>query len=176
MKSRSLTFASLLAVSLLTVGPLTQPVEAQEAPVKIAVVSMDQVIAQSTAGSALNDKLNAFQAEAQGQIEEQQERIQELRKQISEGVEGDDQAQLVNLQKMFEDANLQLRRFRDDKQREAQKIRAEGLQEIQAQFDPVFEEIQKEFNYDLILNQQAGVVLLVGDRVNITQMVLDRLQ
>lgn len=176
MKPRSLTFASLLAVSLLTVGPLTQPVEAQEAPVKIAVVSMDQVIAQSTAGSALNDKLNAFQAEAQGQIEEQQKRIQELRKQISEGVEGDDQAQLVNLQKMFEDANLQLRRFRDDKQREAQKIRAEGLQEIQSQFDPVFEEIQKEFNYDLILNQQAGVVLLVGDRVNITQMVLDRLQ
>lgn len=176
MTPRSLALASVFAVSLLgsTVAP--QTALAQEEPIKIAVVNMDQVIAQSAAGSALNEKLQAFQEEAQGQVEDQQKRIQELRQKVSDGVNSEDQAQLVNLQKQFEDATVQLRRFRDDKAREAQKIRAEGLQEIEKQFEPVFAAIQEEFDYDLILNQQAGVVMMVGERINITQMVIDRLQ
>ena len=176
MKIRTLIQASTLALSLLAFTPLAQPVAAQEEPIKIAVVNMDQVIAQSAAGSALNEKLQAFQAEAQTQIEAQRKTIEELRQKVSDGVNTEDQAQLVNLQKQYEDATLQLRRFSDDKQREAQKIRNEGLQDIQKQFDPVFDAIQEEFNYDLILNQQSGVVLLVGDRINITQMVIDRLK
>ncbi|WP_299843010.1 OmpH family outer membrane protein [uncultured Roseovarius sp.] len=176
MTPRSLALASVLAVSLLgsTVAP--QTALAQEEPIKIAVVNMDQVIAQSAAGSALNEKLKAFQQEAQGQVEEQQKRIQELRQKVSDGVNSEDQAQLLNLQKQFEDASLQLRRFRDDKAREAQKIQSEGLQEIEKQFEPVFAAIQEEFDYDLILNQQSGVVMMVGERINITQTVIDRLQ
>ena len=177
MKIRTFLQASALAVSLLALAPLAQPAMAQEDPIKIAVVNMEQVIARSAAGSALNDKLQAFQNEAQEQIAEQQKAIQEMREKVTEATtNGEDQAQLINLQKQFEDATLQLRRFSDDKQREAQKIRAEGLKEIQAQFDPVFEAIQQEFSYDLILNQQPGVVLMVGDRVNITDMVIERLK
>ena len=166
----------LLALSLAVISPLAQTAQAQEEPLKIAVVNMDQVIAQSAAGSALNEKLQAFQEEAQGQVEDQQKIIADLRQKVSDATGGEDQAQLVNLQKQFEDATLVLRRFRDDKAREAQKIRADGLQEIQDQFDPVFVAIQQEFDYDLILNQQSGVVLMVGERVNITQMVIDRLK
>ena len=175
MTPRSLALASVLAISLLG-GMAPQQALAQEEPLKIAVVNMDQVIAQSAAGSALNEKMKAFQEEAQGQVEDQQKRIQELRQKVSDGVNTEDQAQLVNLQKQYEDATLQLRRFRDDKAREAQKIRAEGLQEIEKQFEPVFAAIQEEFDYDLILNQQSGVVLMVGEKINITQMVIDRLQ
>ncbi len=177
MTYRSLVLASAFAVSLLgATMPQTTVAQEQEAPVKIAVVNIDQVIAQSAAGAALGEKLNAFQEEAQGQVAEQQKYIQDLRQKISDGVNSEDQAQLVNLRKQFEDATVQLRRFSDDKQREAQKIRADGMQEIQKQFDPVFTAIQEEFNYDLILNKQTGVVLLVGERVDITQMVIDRLQ
>ncbi|MEO3417281.1 OmpH family outer membrane protein [Roseovarius sp. CAU 1744] len=178
MKIRTLIQASALALSVLAVTSLSQPAQAQaqDEPIKIAVVSMEQVIAQSAAGSALNEKLQAFQAEAQAQIEAQQKIIQELRQKVADGVGSTDQTQLINLQKQYEDATLQLRRFSDDKQREAQKIRSEGLQDIQKQFDPVFAAIQEEFNYDLILNQQSGVVLMVGDSINITQMVIDRLK
>lgn len=176
MKTRTLFQATALAVSLLVVSPLVHPASAQDEPVRIAVVNMEQVIAQSAAGSALNEELNAFQAEAQTEIDQKKKDIQEMSKKVSENVGVEDQAQLINLQKQYEDAILELRRFTDEKQREAQKIRTEGLQEIQKQFDPVFDAIQKEFDYDLILNQQAGVVLMVGDRVNITQMVIDRLK
>ena len=61
MKSRTFAFASLLALSALAVGPVAQPAMAQEEPLKIAVVNMDQVVAESAAGSALNEKLKAFQ-------------------------------------------------------------------------------------------------------------------
>ncbi len=176
MTPRSLLSAGLLAASLIIVTPLATPVQAQDEPLKIAVVNMEQVIAQSAAGSALNEKILAFRKEAQAQVEEQQKIIEDLRQKVSDAASGDDQAQLVNMQKQYEDATLVLRRFRDDKAREAQKIRDEGLQEIQAQFEPVFKAIQEEFSYDLILNQQSGVVLMVGDRVNITQTVIDRLK
>ena len=58
---------------------------------------------------------------------------------MSDGVNSEDQAQLVNLQKQYEDATLQLRRFSDDKAaRGPENPATEGLQEIQKQFDPVF--------------------------------------
>ena len=176
MNSRSIALAGLLALSPLAIGTLPHPAAAQEEPVRVAVVNMDQVIAQSSAGTALREKLQAFQAEAQAGADDQQKKIQDLRKQVSEGVNSLDQAELVNLQKQFEDATLQLRRFRDDKQREAQKIQAEGLRDIEKQIEPVFAAIQEEFDYDLILNQQSGVVMMVGDRINITQVVIDRLK
>lgn len=176
MNFRSIALASLLALSPLAVSTLPQSAMAQEESVKVAVVNMDQVIAQSTAGTALREKLQAFQVEAQADAEAQQKTIQELRQRISDGVNTLDQAELVNLQKQFEDATLQLRRYSDDKQREAQKIQAEGLKDIEKQIEPVFAAIQEEFDYDLILNQQSGVVMMVGDRINITQLVIDRLK
>lgn len=175
MKISSYFAAHVLAIALLAIPIMSHTALAQDEPLRIAVVNMDQVIAQSAAGSALNEKLQAFQTEAQAQSEERQKTIQDLRQKVSDAVDGD-QAQLVNLQKQFEDARIALVRFRDDKAREAQKIRSEGLQDIQKQFEPVFNAIQEEFNYDLILNQQSGVVMMVGDRINITQMVIDRVK
>lgn len=176
MTPRSYAFASLLAVTLLAFGSVADRAVAQETPLKIAVVNMDQVISQSASGIAMNEKLQAHQADAQQQSQERVAKIDALRTEISEGVGKLDQAQLISLQSQFEAAQTDLREFRDAKQKEAQQIQADGLGEIQAQIDPVFKAIQEEFDYDLILNQQSGVVLMVGDRVNITQMVIDRSQ
>ena len=170
--------AHVFALALLAVPILSHTAQAQtqDDPLKIAVVNMDRVIAESAVGVALNEKIRNFRLEAQGQVQAQEENIQKLRQQVSDAVQNEDQIQLVNLQKQFEDAQLALNRFRDDKAREAQKIRAEGLQDIQTQFEPVFNAIQEEFNYDLILNQQSGVVMMVGERVDITETVIERVK
>ena len=51
--------------SLICVGFLVSPLAAQEPPIKIAIVNLDVVIAESPAGKALQAKLTKFQEETQ---------------------------------------------------------------------------------------------------------------
>jgi Skp family chaperone for outer membrane proteins len=54
-------------------------------------------------------------------------------------------------------------------------MQSEGLREIEKQLEPVFEKVRDEGGYDLILNRVPGVVVMAGQRVDITQKVIDRL-
>ncbi len=67
-----------------------------------------------------------------------------------------------------------MRRFRDDKQREGQKMQEESLREIERMLEPVFEQARQEMGLDLILNNVPGVVLMAGERVDITAMMIER--
>ncbi len=176
MTLRTPAFAGLFALSMLAAIPMAHPLHAEESAPRIAVVNMDQVLAQSKAGIALSEKLNAFRKEVEAESQVKQEEMQALREKISAGVGKGDQAQLTDLQKQFEAALLEHRQFQDEKNREAQKLRNDGLIEIQKQMGPIFKAIQEESDYDLILNQQAGMVLMASDRINITQTVIDRLE
>ncbi len=82
---------------------------------------------------------------------------------------------LNQLQKDYEDATIDIRRFQDDKQREGQKMQTEGLRVIEKQLQPVFEKIREEGGYDLIINNVAGVVVMANDKVDITPLVVERL-
>ena len=50
----------------------------------------------------------------------------------------------------------------------------EGLREIERNLAPVFRQIRDEQGYDVILALTPGIVLMVSERVDITQLVLDR--
>ena len=83
---------------------------------------------------------------------------------------------MASLRRQYEDATIQMRRYQEEKQREAQQIRTDGLNEIEKQLQPVLESLQAEGGYDLILSDRTGVVLWAGDRVDITLVVLEKLQ
>ena len=101
-----------------------------------------------------------------GQMMKQAQQMQEKLAEMQE--------KLAELQKQWEDAQIGIRRYRDDKQREGQKIQAEGLREIEKQLQPVFEKIRDESGYDLILNNVPGVVVMANEKVDITAMVVER--
>ncbi len=168
---RSWTVLSVLAVFAL----LAHPAGAQEPPLRIAVVNLDAVVAQSPAGKALQAKLEKFQQDTQAQGEAKATAARDIQKQLVNGANSLSEDRLAELQKQFEDAQIDIRRFRDDKQREGEKMQNEGLAEIERQLQPVFEQIRDEGGYDLILNNVPGVVVMVGPRVEITRQVLDRL-
>lgn len=168
--SRRLALAAGFALSTLAL-----PAQAQDAPLRIAVVNMDAVIAETDAGKEMRQKLEAHNQQTQADTAALQASIADLRTQITEGVDTLDQSQLVNLRRQLENAQKSLAGLSQSRLREANAIRNESLAGIGEQVDPIFKAIQEEFNYDLILNQQPGVVMMVGDRINITQMVIDRL-
>lgn len=175
--STTLFFRPLVAVALVAVAVLavSAPVYAQERPIKIAVVNLDAVAARSPAGQALNRDLGSFQKQAQAEVDAGNEKIKDIQRQAAEGANSLSELRLSELQKNFENAQIALKRLRDDKQREGQKLQEEGLRKIEAEMKPVFEAIRDEEGFDLILNYVPGVVVMAGERVDITQKVIDRL-
>ncbi len=159
-------------MGLLLMGSF-QNATAQE--LKIAVVDLEGVIALSDMGKALQEKLKAFRQETQGQLKTLNDKAAEIEKQATAGGAALSEQKLAELRRQFEDAKIDINRMRKDKQAEAQGIRDQGLKEIEVALQPVFDEIQKEEAYDIILNKATGVVIMASEKADISQKVLDRL-
>ena len=172
--SRLFTPAALTAALML--GCFALPAVAQNATIKIAVVDLEVVVALSPGGKALGKELEEFEEQVKTQVEEMRQQGQALTQRLQEGQNSLSQDKLSEMQKELEDLQIAIRRLVDDKQREGQKKQQEGLQRIEKQLEPVFNAIRDEEGYDLILNRVPGVVVMAGERVDITQKVIERLE
>lgn len=148
---------------------------AQETSIKIAVVDLERVVGLSQPGKDLNAKLQKFQEDVQSQGDKMAAEANELRQRMVEGGQSLSEEKLAEMQKELEDKAIAIRRFRDDKQREGQKMQTEGLREIERQLEPIFKAIQEENGYDLILNNVPGVVVMANEKVDITPLVVERI-
>ncbi len=140
---------------------------------KIGIVDLDRIVANSPAGKALQARLERFQQSARSEIEQKTEIAREIRQRLAEGVNTLSDEQLQELQKAYEDAQIDIRRLRDDKQREGQKMQAEVLQEIERALEPIFETVRDTGGYDLILNHAPGIVVMAGPKADITQQIIE---
>lgn len=166
----------ILTCTLLVSGLALVPVaEAQEAPIRIAVVNLDYIVSQSPAGKALQQSLKSFEDVVVAEVKAKTDKAKDIRQRMVDGANSLTEEKLAELNKQLEDATIDIRRYRDDKEREGQKMQADGLKEIEKQLEPIFEEVRNEGGYDLILNNVPGVVVMVGERAEITQKVLDKL-
>ena len=157
-------------------GLLSVPAaDAQQSTLSIVVVDLERVVMQSADGKALQARLGQFQESVQTEGEAKTKAARDIRQRIADGANSLSEEKLNQLQKDLEDAQIDLRRFQDDKQREGQKMQTEGLRAIELKLKPVFEKIQEEAGYDLILNNVGGVVVHAAEKIDITQQVIERL-
>jgi len=140
--------------------------------VKIAVVNLDYIVANSPEGKSLQAKLENFQQLIQAEVEVKRKDVNSLRQRMVDGSNSLSQEQLNALQKQYEDIQISIKRYMDDKQREGQKMQNDGLKIIEASLEPVFNKIKSDNNYDLILNNVSGVVIMASDKVDITDTVI----
>jgi outer membrane protein len=166
----------VLAAALLTAALGTGAAAAQDGQVKIAVVNLDYVVANSPAGKALQAQLEAFRDSVQAEAETRAQTARDLRQRIAEGANTLSDEKLAELQRQYEDAQINIKRYQDDKQREGQKMQTDGLKKIEEELEPVFTKVRDEGGYDLILNNVPGVVVMASERIDITQRVIDRLK
>lgn len=166
----------LFAIAVVSIFvSLSSPMLGQDAPMKIAVVDLELIVASSQSGKDLQQSLEDFQAAIQTEGIALADVAQALRKRIADGANTLSEEKLTDLQKEYEDATIMIRRFQDDKNREGQKMQAEGLRVIESKLQPVFEALREENGYDIILNNVPGVVVMSSKRVDITKMVIARL-
>jgi Skp family chaperone for outer membrane proteins len=160
---------------ILLISFAVAPVVAQEAPLKIAVVDVEVVVAESPQGKALQVRLEQFQNEVQAEMQRMQNDAQAIQQRITDGANSLSEDRLSELNKELEDATIAMRRYRDDKQRQGTKIQEEGLVGIEQVLQPVFAQVRDEMGFDLILNRVPGVVLMISERVDVTALMIQRL-
>lgn len=171
--SMMMTVRSAAAVLLLSF--VLTPLMAQDAPAKIAVVDVEVLVAESPQGKALQERLAQFQSSTSAEMQRMQNDAQAIQQRIADGANSLSADRLAELNKELEDATIALRRFRDDKQREGQKMQEEGLLAIEEVLQPIFAEVRDEMGFDVILNRVPGVVLMISERVDITPLMVQRL-
>ena len=135
---------------------------------------MDAVALQSPAGQALQEQLAAFQAEVGAELQAREDAVRTLEQRIAEpdslSVE-----ETRALEREYQDVLTDFQRYRQDMQEEAAALQTEGQVAIREEIGPVLAAIQAELGYDLVLNSTSPIILFFSDRIDITQLAIDRL-
>ena len=164
--------AILLAAFVIFISAPT--LEAQDRPINIAVVDLEVVVAKSAQGKALQVRLQKIKANSQVEAEKQGASVRLFQRKIKETGNTLKPEELDDLQHTYEQAKSDLRQYQDRKQREVRKIQMEGLRAIEKALKPILEKLLDEKKIDLILNNTPSVVVMVGARVDITNLVIAR--
>ena len=145
-----------------------------EAPLSIGVINLDAAALGSPAGQALAQQLTDFQQELGAELQVRQEAVRAIEQRVAEADSLTVDERRV-LEREYQDALTDFQRYRQDKQEEATALQNDGQERIREELAPVIEAIQAELGYDLILNATSPIIILFSERVDITQLVIDRL-
>ena len=172
--------ARLLAISLAAaLGVAVAPASAtaqqeEEAPLKVGVVNVDVVALQSPAGQALQQELAAFQEQVGTELQTREEAVRTLEARIAEA-DSLSVEETRALEREYQDVLTAFQRYRQDRQEEAAALQTQGQAAIREEIGPVLAAIQTELGYDLVLNSTSPIILFFSDRIDITQLAIDRL-
>lgn len=166
------------ATLLLALAPATLAGQAEgqaaDAPLSIGVIDLDAAAFGSPAGQALAQELTDFQQELAAELQVRQEAVRAIEFRVAEADSLTVDERRV-LEREYQDALTAFQRYQQDKQEEATALQNDGRERIRAELAPVIEAIQAELDYDLILNATSPIIILFSERVDITQLVIDRL-
>ncbi|WP_419950271.1 OmpH family outer membrane protein [Candidatus Palauibacter sp.] len=169
-------FVAAAAALALAPAALAGQAEAEaDAPLKVGVVNVDAVALQSPAGQALQQQLAAFQEEVVGELQVRQEAVRAIEQRIAEADSLSVEERRV-LEREYQDALTDFQRYQQDKQEEATALQTEGQTRIREEIGPVLAAIQSDLGYDLVLNSTSPIILFFSERIDITQIAIERLQ
>ena len=165
--------SAIAAIALFALG--TGSLAAQDPPIKIGVMNLDLVALQSPSGKLLQEETIAFQENVTLELQNRQEEARAIESEVAAAGDSLSADAARELERRYQDALTGLQRFQQDKQEEAAALRADGMSRIQREIAPVIEKIQAELGYDLVFNSQNALIVIFSERVDITQLVIDRL-
>ena len=165
---------SLRVSGILLIFCMTGLCGAMAQDIKIGVVNIEGVIALSDMGKALQSKMETFMKDAEAELQPQVEMAREMQKQLQQNAATLSAAKTAELRRSLEDASVNIKRLQGDKQKEMERMRNEGLQEIEKALEPIFKQLREQDGYDLILEAGSGAILTASEKVDLSKMILER--
>ena len=167
---------NLLAVGVTAVALVAGDgsLSAQEsAATKFGVFNADRIMAESEAGRQALALFSQLRDQRVGELQSQQDEINNLRQQGLAAVPGSPQA--AQLQRQLEDRMLQLNRLQEDVQQELGTRQNELTGEITLRVGQIIETLGQEEGYTLIFNSIQSGLVFVDPSMDITPEIIRRL-
>jgi outer membrane protein len=161
--------AALPALLLLAAAPA-----AAQAPMKIAVIDSDRIVAESARGKAALERLKTLQDQKVAEGRRLQQEIADLRKRLDEGRLSLAPDKLQELTKQIQDRGIALERFQTDAARELEQERETVLAAIERDVLVVIDAIGKEQGYTFIFNKYRSGLVFAAEATDITNLVIQR--
>jgi len=163
-----------LAISVV-VAALAAPMFAQTAaPARVAVINVQKVLAESTAGKVALERLKKMQDERVARAKKMDEEVQALDAQINQKKMSLSEEKLAEMTKDLSDKKISMQRYAQDADREVQEARDRSLQELEKLIMPLINQIGKEMGFAAIFNKFESGLVYASDAIDITDMVVKR--
>lgn len=164
-------------VAVAVAGPILAevPLLGQETSgLKIGVFNADRIMAESLPGQEALALFNQLREQRVGELQVQQEQINELRQQALTAVPNSPQG--AQLQRQMEDRMLQYDRLEQDVQQELGQRQNELTAGITEMVAGIIETMGQEGGYTMIFNTlQSGLVYL-DNTIDITADIIERIE
>jgi len=166
------SFAVLVAA--LASIPAGIPLAAQEVTgQKVGVFNADRIMAESQAGQQALALFNQLRDQRVGELQVQQEQINNLQQQAISVPPGGSDA--VRLQREVENSMLQLERLQQDVQQELGLRQNELTSEVTQMIGEVIDVMGEEEGYTLIFNSNQSGLVYVATVLDITDEIIQRI-
>jgi outer membrane protein len=156
------------------VAALAAPVFAQTTPARIAVIDVQKVLTQSTAGKAAYEKLKKMQDERMERAKGMDEELRKLDAEISTKRLSLSEDKLAEMQKSVADKRINMQRYAQDAEREIGEARDRELMALEGKIKPVIDGIGKEMGIAAIFNKFESGLVYASEAVDITDTVIQR--
>ena len=158
----------------IAVAALAAPMFAQNAPARVAVVDVQKILTQSTAGKAAYEKLKKMQDEKVEKAKAMDEELRKLDSDINTKKISLSEDKLADMQKQLADKRIAMQRYAQDADREIGEARDRELQVLEGKIKPVIDAIGKEMGIAAIFNKFESGLVYASEAIDITETVIKR--
>ena len=164
-------------ITALTAALFCIPVLAQDTSegIKIAVIDMQRVILESSLGKAMQGRVQEYVRSKTGELQQEQQALQREQADLENQRSVLSAEAYTNRRNDLEQRALAFRQRSEAADREYQRIYQEEMKKFIAQAAPVIEIIGQENNFTLVFDRNDQGLLFFDRTLDITDMVLQRL-
>jgi outer membrane protein len=156
------------------VAALAAPMFAQTTPARVAVIDVQKVLTQSTAGKSAYEKLKKMQDDRMEKAKGMDEELRKLDADISTKRLSLSEDKLADMQKQLAEKKISMQRYAQDAEREIGEARDRELQVLEGKIKPVIDGIGKEMGLAAIFNKFESGLVYASEAIDITDTVIKR--
>jgi len=150
------------------------PMFAQGAPSRVAVIDVQKVLQQSSAGKQAYEKLKKMQDDRIAKAKKMDDEASALDKEINDKKLSLSEEKLTDMQKQLSDKKIAMQRYAQDADREVSEARDRELLALENKIKPVIDQVGKEMGLAAIFNKFESGLVYASEAIDITDTVVTR--
>jgi Skp family chaperone for outer membrane proteins len=140
---------------------------------KIAIIDIERIAAESTAGKALFASLKAENDKIQEEVAKREQEIRDMSTKLNSEILSQDAK--VRLQRDIERKRTEAQRWLQDQQQDFEAKRQEGEAKFQESLEPIVRAVATENQIGLILRATPGLTFVLDPALDISLLVVQKL-